>query len=802
MGVSMRRKRKPSTNDLLWALGRATRVLGQTFEDRDGPPGLEESWEEVYVIGRILARLLDVSLLPQVSEDPELVGVLWGLFEWVNGQQDPEADKAFTAVEDAVLQAVTGMNMDVLELLFTDYEHFLAGRSPTARRTRGVYYTPEPLVRFVVGGVDELLREHFKLDAGLGDSASWSTVCARLGHPVPAGVDGASPFVRVFDPAAGTGAFLVEAQRLGVKASTPEANPLGGSEIMLIPRILAEARLKLAGASPKVALRWGNTLALEPASLGALTVVLGNPPYSGLSANHEYHDLVRPYYAINGEPVKERKSWLTDDYVKFFRWAQERVLESSLGVVALVTPHGFLSNPSFRGMRHSLLKDFDDVYVVDLHGNANRREKTPEGHTDANVFQIRQGIAVSFWVRSGRGGRGRIRHADCWGRSTEDKLQWVGSHGLQDISWSELEPETQPFLRMSPGDRVPAEYERFLPVRDMFPVHSTGIITSKDRFLIDSDRERLLARVQALLDETVTDETLQEQFGLRNNYAWRLGRARCVLRESLAGKAPSEWLKRISYRPFCPAWIFYHPALVWRTRSKVMAHLVDGETPSLVTVRQLSQWDQPWRHVAVGRGLVESCFISNRTREINYVFPLFLKTPAGREANLSLEAVRRFAPFTVGLSAEEGATAIFDYTVAVLQDGGFRQRYRSALAVDFPRIPVPQNGTQFRAFAERGAHIRGAFLAATDLPAMGESRRVTQSELLALQQEQDIPQDLWATQVGAYSIVKLWLGRGGRSADLGALLDRLRALQSARTPSGISFPLSGEEVALIDESND
>ena len=780
----MQPKGTGSGGDLLGALGRATRELEQVFDERPGPEGLGDSWTEVYVVGSMLIRLLDGVGFAGLSEDPELASLLGSLDEWVRTQQDPAAQEVFMELQQAAYAAVAELNEAALELLFTDYEHFLAGRSPAARRRRGVYYTPAPLVRFVVGGVDELLREHFKLDLGLCDPASWSEVCARLGIPLPVGAEGEAPFVRVFDPAAGTGAFLVEAQRLALKSSGGMPNPMGGSEIMLIPRILAEARLKLEGAYSGIRLRWGNTLGFEPSEFGSVTVVVGNPPYSALSSNHEYHELVRPYYSINGERVKERKSWLTDDYVKFFRWAQERVLGSSLGVIALVTPHGFLSNPTFRGMRHSLLEDFDDVYVVDLHGNANRRERTPEGFSDANVFQIRQGIAVSFWVRSGRGGKGRIRHADCWGRSADAKLRWLEEHRLGDIAWAELEPETQPFLRLVPGERVPVEYESFLSVRDIFPVHSTGIITSRDRFLIDSDRERLLSRVALLLDDDVPDAMLRDQFGLKDNYAWTLGAARRKLREDLAGRDPASWLTRVSYRPFVCPWVFFHPAMVWRTRSAVMSHLADGESPSLVTVRQLSQWDQEWRHVAVSRGLVESCFISNRSREINYVFPLFLKTPSGRVANIATEVLKRFAPFLEELGPEEGATAVFDYTLAVLHDEGFQRRYRSALAVDFPRVPVPSDAQQFASLVRLGAKMRAAYLRPLGVESMGESRRLSKRALLAIQQEEGVSQELWQTHIGAYPVAKAWLDRGGRREDLGTLLDRLEELNSARPESG------------------
>jgi predicted helicase len=764
----------------LRALARATVVLEQAYVEQGPPPGIGSSWAEVYALGRLLGRLMDCEHLDGLSQDPALSALLESLEVWIEDAAALDSRAALENLHLAIANTAAELGSGGLEQLFDGYEHFLADLSPEGRRRRGVYFTPISLVRFVLRGVSHLLREHFDLGLGLGDSASWEKVCLHLGRPIPPGTSGSEPFLRLFDPAVGTGAFLVEARRMALESAGVPPARMGGAEIMLTARLMAEVNLRLAGGGTGTEIKWCNTLGIGTRELGPVTVVVGNPPYSGLSANREFRGLVEPYYSIDGERIKERKSWLQDDYVKFFRWAQERIDHSTLGIIALVTPHGFLDNPTFRGMRHSLLKDFDHIYVVDLHGNANRGEHTPAGALDANVFQIRQGVAVSFWVRCAGGGAQHVKHADCWASSVEAKLRWLDEHGLEDIRWTEVEPASQPFGRLAPGEKVGPEYAGFLSVREIFPLHSSGIITSRDRFLIDGDRGRLLERIELLLDPGVSDDSLRERFGLKDNYAWSLGDARERLRQDLRGRPPTGWVTRISYRPFVRPWVFFHPAMVWRPRVAVMSHLQDGETPALVTVRQLAQRDQAWRHVAVSRGLVESCFISNKTREINYVFPLYLQGRSARTPNISSQALDAFAEVLGLCSVEEGAEAIFDYTLAVLHSEAFRQRYRSALAVDFPRVPVPADRECFAAMVTVGTTLRRAFLRPLAEDSAGPRRSLGSAALEAIRVEAEAEPSLWETRIGGYQVSKQWLQHGGNAGKLTELLGRLAEIEDAR----------------------
>ena len=330
------------------------------------------------------------------------------------------------------------------------YETFLAQYDPRMRELRGVYYTPEPVVSYIVRSVDALLRTHFDCPDGLGDDSAISyTYMDEQGETRSA----TSPRVLLLDPACGTGTFLYYVIE-HIRDSFRQGNNAGmwsgyvreqllprlfGFELLMAPYAMAHLKLgmQLAAADLPAAERatWSydfqsderlgiyltNTLeeamkrseimfgrfisdeANEAAKVKQerpVMVVLGNPPYSGISANMSDNiaKMVDAYKFIDGQPLKERKHWLQDDYLKFIRFAQTRIERTGHGILAFKTNHGYLDNPTFRGMRQSLMQSFDDIYVLDLHGNINRREQAPDGTKDENVFDIQQGVAIGIFV--------------------------------------------------------------------------------------------------------------------------------------------------------------------------------------------------------------------------------------------------------------------------------------------------------------------------------------------------------------------------------------------------------------------
>ena len=394
-----------------------------------------------------------------------------------------------------------------LERLLSQYDSRL-------RRRHGVYYTPPSIVSFIVRSVDHVLRTEFSLEDGLADRATWHDV-----QPVSAGCRTgcarrhAAPFIRVLDPAMGTGVFLLEVfdhvrrwwaacQAVdGVPAGSPSGNwedyvadtllpRICGQELMLPAVVLAQLlmtmRLSESGyrfARPgKLHLFLGNTLCEPRIGDGWLaqedrpyTVVLGNPPFSGVSENHYpwIRQLLRGrapgnrgvanYFQVDGQPLGERKHWLEDDYVKFLRLAHWLIESASAGVVGFVTNHGFLDNATFRGMRQQLLRTFPRVTVVDLHGNKRTGERPPHGGHDESVFGIEQGVAVSLWRRPVQGSvANQIEHAELWGQRAEKLLALAGT---QPLTTTRLEPHTPDYFLVPRERRGESEYARAIGCR-------------------------------------------------------------------------------------------------------------------------------------------------------------------------------------------------------------------------------------------------------------------------------------------------------------------------------------------------
>ncbi|HSS48527.1 MAG TPA: DNA methyltransferase, partial [Thermoanaerobaculia bacterium] len=396
------------------------------------------------------------------------------------------------------------------------YQTFLHFYDPELRKRRGVYYSPQELVSFVVRSVHRLLTTRFGRRDGLAD----------LG-------------VTLLDPAAGTLAFVVEAARCAIEAVRAEMGNGGvpallrdhvlrdfyAFELMMAPYAIGHLKMSLVLAEMGHPLRrterfplyltnaledvedlkqsglpFVAALTQEAQEAGivkkeiGITVVLGNPPWAGHSANRSERIDALPrngyvaadgrridgYYDVEGKPLKERNpKWLQDDYVKFLRFAQWKIDQAGEGIVAFVTNHSYLDNPTFRGLRRSLLETFDEIYLLDLHGSRKKQERPPDGGADANVFEeIQQGVAVAFLVKK-PGLEKRVLRADLWG-SRGDKLRWLSERDVETTPWKGIAPRGPAFLFAPRDAALEDEYRRGISLTDLFPERSVGIVTGCD----------------------------------------------------------------------------------------------------------------------------------------------------------------------------------------------------------------------------------------------------------------------------------------------------------------------------------
>ncbi|MHB8755536.1 MAG: type ISP restriction/modification enzyme [Candidatus Acidiferrales bacterium] len=461
------------------------------------------------------------------------------------------------------------------------YEDFLQAYDPKLRELRGVYYTPEPVVSYIVRSIDHILKTEFAKPMGLADKD-----------------------VLILDPACGTGTFLYyvirhiydtlcEHGQKGQWNSYVSENLLKrifGFELLMAPYAVAHLKLGLQlqelgykfESDERLGVYLTNTLeeaarkseiifaqwiadeanaASEIKRDKPIMVVLGNPPYSGISPNRGewIEQLIEDYKKVDGKPLGEKKHWLQDDYVKFIRFAQWRIEQTGYGIVGFVTNHGYLDNPTFRGMRNSLLNCFPLIRVVDLHGNSKKQEASPDGSTDKNVFDIQQGVAIGIYEKRSEPTptKALVLHADCWGER-EDKYRWLLASDVSNTDFQTLSPTSPTYLFVPRADNLLPEWQNGWAINEIFTEFSSGITSARDEFVMDFDVKTLHKRIQGFM-EAGTDVEARLTFDLTDTRGWKLPAARLAMRSD---PDRDRRYQKILYRPFDSREIFYAPYLV------------------------------------------------------------------------------------------------------------------------------------------------------------------------------------------------------------------------------------------------
>ncbi len=670
------------------------------------------------------------------------------------------------------------------------YETFLAAYDPTMREARGVYYTPLPVVDFITRSVDTILKNDFGVTKGLADTSKVSVV-DRNGKSVE------QHRVLILDPATGTGTFLHSVIDLiretfekskGAWSEYVRQHVLPrtyGFELLMAPYTVAHMKLGMqlgqSGYDFKSDERLGvyltNTLdeaqVVQHLGLGKwlsdearaasnikrdcpIMVILGNPPYSGHSKNtgewiakllrgqeiwkytgpdntpHEETKATEDYFKVDGKPLGERNpKWLNDDYVKFMRFAQWRIERTGHGILAFITNNGYIDNPTFRGMRQSLMRTFDDIYILDLHGNSKKKERTPDGGKDENVFDIQQGVAIGIFVKRPGGGDkpATVFHTDVYGER-EKKYEMLGREDVGTLkrAWKQLVPSTPFYLFVPQDTSVREEYDKYWKITDVMPVNVLGFQTHRDHLAIAFDREAIEARVKNLIETAKTDTELLQAYDLTENDGWKLSEARRSLRQK---KTPQSDVIHCLYRPFDHRWCYFNAAVMDRPRRELQDHVAGKENLCLISSRQ--QGTLGYRHAWVSREPVNDCLISNRSREANQVFPLYLYPAKGdmfdvrgrnkndpRTTNFSDEfrdhinaqfkSLSLIATGKGDLKKTIGPEDVFHWLYAMLYSPTYRSRYAEFLKIDFPRIPLTSNVSLFRTLCELGEQLTGLHL--------------------------------------------------------------------------------------------
>jgi len=674
------------------------------------------------------------------------------------------------------------------------YEDFLNEYDPILRKKMGAYYTPLPVVYFIVRAIDDILQKEFKLTNGLADISK-----------LPSGLHR----VQVLDPAAGTGTFISAVIRIiyerFVKTKQEGRWPtyvhhdllprIYGFELMMASYTIAHLKLSMAfketgfkhfnrrlgiyltnsleestvqdgGLFPNFGLAESIAKESKEASViknkTPIMVVLGNPPYSSVSSNKtDYaNSLVEKYKVEPGgiEKLKERKNWLDDDYVKFISLAENLVDKNGEGVLAYITNNGFIDNPTFRGMRWHLLKTFDDIYILDLHGNARKKETIPDGGKDENVFNIMQGVSINIFIKKNKDKKelGNIHYADLYGKR-ENKFDFLNKNNFGNIKWNKIKNTLPNLFFLSKGNIKDEEkYNQGFSLGDLFIKYSCGVVTMGDHFIVDIDKDVLVKRMSDFLNNEVSESNLKIRYELGKNYAnW-------IVKNKTKIKIDDDKIIRYSYRPFDERYTIFDSNLIWRTRENVMKDVYKNNF-SLVFEKIASNKSQPVG-IFLSKNIID-CHLTGGQSYIGNLYSVGINNE--KIPNMNSEIISRIKEITGDITPED----VFDYVYAVLHSPDYRKKYKEFLKIDFPRIPYPKDAKSFKGLIALGAELRSFHLLEspkvnrfiTSYPKDGSNvveKIIYKDSNVFINTEQyfgNVPEVVWNFWIGGYQPAQKWL---------------------------------------------
>lgn len=736
------------------------------------------------------------------------------------------------------------------------YEDFLEAYDPSLRRALGAYYTPLPVVRFIVRQVDRLLKEEFGIRKGLADSSKIKykvddgqarkyRAGGRTRTTVGQEID--IHRVQILDPAVGTATFLNEIIKFiyegfqGQEGRWPSyvsddlISRLNGFECMMAPYTIAHLKLAMTLEETGVpqlpqrlrvfltnSLEEGIKRAPDLFSFGLsevvseesrqagtiksdhpIMVVIGNPPYAAQSNNDTTYanSLVAKYKFEPGGHVKlqERKHWLHDDYLKFIALAEDLVSRNGEGIVAMITAHGYLHNKTSRGVRWHLAKTFDKIYALDLHGNVKRKETSPDGDRDQNVFDIQQGVSILFAVKqkNSSGGLAKVFSADMWG-SRSSKFDRLES---DDVEWIPIDLDSTSMRFTLTDHQGREEYQRGVGLNELFIVHNTGLVTARDKVVVDIDGDALRKRIERFADRSLSDDEIRSwlfagrsarKYAAGDTRGWKLPDARELVAEE---DIPSK-IKPLGYRPFDSRKIYYSRSMVDWPRMDVMNHMIWGPNIGMVFRRQMPESVSP-TYFFIADSMISDGYIKSDNKGSESIAPLYLyHEDGGKTYNLDDSKVKLLKR---NLDCHVDGENIFDYVYGVVHSPTYRAKYGELLKDDFPRIPIPASDEEFLGICGLGSRLRELHLMqasdvddfSTTYPVAGSDvvesiRRIDNSIWInSTQYFGKVTDVAWNFVIGAYRPALKWLeqrkGRHLSSAEIDHFQRIVKVLESTDT---------------------
>ena len=760
-------------NDLQTDLGGQFKAFKEHLIHDISPEDFADIYAETIAYGMFAARLHDASLDTFTRQEalellPKSNPFLRSLFSYIAG---PNLDDGIRWIIDDLARVFQAANVKKLMEGFGKltgqsdpflhfYETFLAAYNPAKRKARGVWYTPEPVVNFIVRAMDEVLQTEFGLPDGLADTSK-VTIDWDTGQTDPKGkavtIKKQVHRVQILDPATGTGTFLAEV----IKQIAPKVKDMAEGmwspyiEKDLIPRlhgfellmasyamchmkldmILTELGYKPTGTPPRLGVYLTNSLeegerderdlfmaqwltreAREASTIKRQTpimCVIGNPPYSGVSSNNGAWatNLIAPYKKEPGGKVKLKErnpKWINDDYVKFIRYAEHLIEKTGEGVLGFITNHGYIDSPTFRGMRWKLMQTFDSIYILDLHGNSKKKEVAPDGSNDVNVFDIMQGVAVIVGVKKkpkkgdkARVGPGKVFHSELWGTRKKKYASLQGAK-LNNVSWRALDPDPKYQMFYPINRKLLEAYDNGFDLGKFMPTNQIGFQSHRDHFAVAFDKAELDIRLGDMMNTDLTISEFRKKYGIKPKSAWpTAGQRTSVLHNSHL----SERIITCDYRPFDRRICVLDEAVMDRPRWPILKNSLASADFALNFVRQTKC--VAWQHGIVSKFPSPAVFVE--IKDGSNFAPLYIYEDLDQTRRVNFDPKLWARLQTAAQHPTHGTpdeVQTFDYIYGVLHCPAYRATYAEFLKIDFPRIPWPATPDEFWDIAAKGQTLR------------------------------------------------------------------------------------------------
>lgn len=738
------------------------------------PKGFADVYAQTIAYGMFAARSHDSSLDTFSRQEayeliPKSNPFLKKLFGYIAGL---DVDDRIKWIVDDLVNIFLACNVDEIlknygkstkmeDPIIHFYETFLSEYDPKLRKARGVWYTPAPVVNFIVRAVDDILKTEFDLPQGLADTSKTKIKVDVQGKKIEQEVHK----VQILDPATGTGTFLAEVIKhihkkfqgqQGIWSNYVETHllpRLNGFELLMASYAMAHLKLDLllteTGFKPTSNQRfrvyltnsleehhqdtgtlfanWLSTEANEANHIKRDTpvmCVIGNPPYSGESSNsgNWINGLIDIYKKDHSNQKIPDTKWLNNDYVKFLRYGQHFIEKNGSGILAFITDNSYLDSVSFRGMRWNLLKTYDAIYILNLHGNSLKKETSPDGSIDENVFDIKQGVSINIFVKTGKKKNnelGKIYYHDIFGKR-EIKYDFLSLNNLRKTNFIELPIQSPNFFFVPKDFSSQKEYDAFFKIDELIKLNGVGICSKRDDTAIQFTKKEL---VKVLDDFKTLPET-----DLKKIYKTEITESRdkktIYAKENIIKcSVEDKYLQKINYRPFDIRKTY----LTNQSRGflaypvyAIMQHFTKNNFGLIVSKKS--------RQLSLGYMFITTSIVDlhilDSAADSTYVFPLYLypitngqqtiEQKTERTPNLNAEIIKQIAEklgltFTNEKETTENTFApidILDYIYAVLHSPTYREKYKEFLKIDFPRVPYPKDKDTFWQLVKLGGEIR------------------------------------------------------------------------------------------------